>query len=60
VAKLALGSSVSIEALEQFWQTIVKGIEETKAIQDEMRQTITWDKGVFCKTFFMIRGLYRI
>lgn len=55
-----MGSSVSIEALEQFWQTIVKGIEETKAIQDEMRQTITWDKGVFCKTFFMIRGLYRI
>lgn len=38
VAKLASGSSVSIETLEQSWQTIVKGIEETKAIQDEMRQ----------------------
>ncbi|MDQ7092417.1 toxic anion resistance protein [Desulfosporosinus sp. PR] len=38
VAKLATGSSVSIETLEKSWQTIVKGIEETKAIQDEMRQ----------------------
>lgn len=38
VAKLASGSSVNIETLEQSWQTIVKGIEETKAIQDEMRQ----------------------
>ncbi|KLU65226.1 MULTISPECIES: toxic anion resistance protein [Desulfosporosinus] len=38
VAKLASGSSVSIETLEKSWQTIVKGIEETKAIQDEMRQ----------------------
>ncbi|MGC7872527.1 toxic anion resistance protein [Desulfosporosinus sp. FKB] len=38
VARLASGSSVSIETLEKSWQTIVKGIEETKAIQDEMRQ----------------------
>jgi len=38
VAKLATGSSVSIETLEKSWQTIVKGIEETKAIQEEMRQ----------------------
>lgn len=38
VAKLASGSAVSIETLEKSWQTIVKGIEETKAIQDEMRQ----------------------
>ena len=38
VAKLASGSSVSIETLEKSWQTIVKGIEETKAIQEEMRQ----------------------
>ncbi|TGE31641.1 toxic anion resistance protein [Desulfosporosinus sp. Sb-LF] len=38
VAKLAAGSSVSIETLEKSWQTIVKGIEETKAIQEEMRQ----------------------
>ncbi|AFM41305.1 uncharacterized protein involved in tellurite resistance [Desulfosporosinus acidiphilus SJ4] len=38
VAKLASGSAVSIETLEKSWQTIVRGIEETKAIQDEMRQ----------------------
>ncbi|MFZ3101906.1 MAG: toxic anion resistance protein [Desulfitobacteriaceae bacterium] len=38
VAKLASGSSVSIETLEKSWQTIVNGIEETKAIQEEMRQ----------------------
>ena len=37
-AKLASGSSVSIETLEKSWQTIVHGIEETKAIQEEMRQ----------------------
>lgn len=38
VAKLASGSSVSIDTLEKSWQTIVNGIEETKAIQEEMRQ----------------------
>lgn len=38
VARLASGSSVSIETLEKSWQTIVKGIDETKAIQEEMRQ----------------------
>ncbi|EHQ88886.1 toxic anion resistance protein [Desulfosporosinus youngiae] len=38
VASLATGSSVNIETLEKSWQTIVKGIEETKAIQEEMRQ----------------------
>ena len=38
VAKLATGSSVSIETLEKSWQTIVNGIEETNAIQEEMRQ----------------------
>lgn len=38
VAKLASGSSVSIETLEKSWETIVKGIEETKVIQEEMRQ----------------------
>ena len=38
VARLASGSSVSIETLEKSWQTIVKGIEETKVIQEEMRQ----------------------
>ncbi|HZK53697.1 MAG TPA: toxic anion resistance protein [Desulfosporosinus sp.] len=38
VAKMASGSSVSIETLEKSWQTIVKGIEETKVIQEDMRQ----------------------
>ena len=38
VAKLASGSSVDIETLEKSWQTIVKGIDETKEIQEEMRQ----------------------
>lgn len=37
-AKLASGSSINIETLEKSWQTIVNGIEETKAIQEEMRQ----------------------
>ena len=37
-AKLASGSAVDIETLEKSWQTIVNGIEETKAIQNEMRQ----------------------
>ncbi len=37
-AQLASGSSVNIETLEKSWQTIVKGIEETKAIQEENRQ----------------------
>ncbi len=37
-AQLASGSSVSIETLEKSWQTIVKGIEETKAIQEENKQ----------------------
>lgn len=38
VTKLASGSSVNIETLEKSWQTIVKGIEETKMIQEEMKQ----------------------
>ncbi len=37
-AKLASGSFVSIETLQQSWETIVKGIEETKQIQEDMRQ----------------------
>lgn len=37
-AKLASGSFVNIETLEKTWQTIVNGIEETKQIQEEMRQ----------------------
>ena len=33
-AKLASGSSIKIETLEKTWQTIVKGIEETKQLQE--------------------------
>ena len=35
--QLASGSSIKVETLEQTWQTIVTGIEETKKIQDEAR-----------------------
>lgn len=34
-ARLASGSSVKIETLEQTWRTICNGIDETKRIQDE-------------------------
>ncbi len=34
-ARLASSSSIKVETLEQTWQTIVNGIEETKRIQDE-------------------------
>ncbi|SFG24158.1 Uncharacterized conserved protein YaaN involved in tellurite resistance [Lachnospiraceae bacterium C7] len=37
-AKLASGSSVKIETLEQTWRTITSGIEETRAIQENARQ----------------------
>jgi uncharacterized protein YaaN involved in tellurite resistance len=37
-AKLASGSFVSVETLQKSWETIVKGIEETKQIQEDMRQ----------------------
>lgn len=37
-AQLASGSFISVETLQQSWQTIVKGIEETKQIQEDMRQ----------------------
>lgn len=33
-AQLASGSSIKIETLETIWKTIVKGIEETKQIQE--------------------------
>lgn len=35
---LASGSSIKVETLEQTWQTIVTGIEETRKIQDEARK----------------------
>lgn len=37
-AKLATGSSIIIETLETTWRTIVNGIDETKAIQDNARK----------------------
>ncbi|WP_290061933.1 toxic anion resistance protein [Paraclostridium bifermentans] len=35
IARMSSGSSVSIETLEKSYQTIIKGIEDTKAIQEE-------------------------
>jgi uncharacterized protein YaaN involved in tellurite resistance len=35
--QLASGSSIKVETLEQTWQTIVKGIEETQQIQEAAR-----------------------
>lgn len=37
-AQMASGSSVKIETLEETWRTIVRGIDETKAIQDRARE----------------------
>ena len=38
IAKMASGSSVKIETLETTWKTILKGIEETRAIQDDAKR----------------------
>lgn len=37
-AKLASGSFVDVETLEKTWDIIIKGIEETKEIQEEAKQ----------------------
>ena len=37
-ARLASGSSVRIETLENAWRTIVSGMEETRAIEEKARQ----------------------
>lgn len=37
-AKLASGSSIKIETLETTWRTIVNGIDETRAIQENARK----------------------
>ena len=37
-ARLAAGSSIKIETLETTWRTIVNGIDETRAIQDNARR----------------------
>lgn len=44
-AMLASGSSIKIETLEQSWQTIMQGIEDTKAIEAEARKKREEDKG---------------
>lgn len=38
ITKLATGSSIKIETLESTWRTIVAGIEETRAIQENVRK----------------------
>ncbi len=38
IAKLTSGSSIKIETLEKTFETIVRGIEETKQIEEENRQ----------------------
>lgn len=37
-AQMAAGSSIKVETLEQTWQTIVNGIEETQKIQEEAKK----------------------
>lgn len=37
-AELASGSSIKIETLENTWQTIMQGIDDTKKIQEEAKQ----------------------
>lgn len=37
-AKLSAGSSVQIETLEKTWETIINGIEETRQIQNEIKE----------------------
>ena len=37
-ARMASGSSIKIETLEKTWQTIVKGIDETRQIQENARK----------------------
>lgn len=37
-ARLASGSSIKIETLEKTWRTIVNGIDETRAIQENARK----------------------
>ena len=43
-ARLAAGSSIKIETLEETWKTIVNGIEETRAIQEDARKQRDTDK----------------
>lgn len=43
-AQLASGSSIKVETLETTWRTIMNGIDETKAIQDNARKQREVDK----------------
>lgn len=59
-ARLASGSSIKIETLETTWRTIVNGIDETKAIQENARKKRIEDqarleniKGEFNKMYHM-------
>ena len=38
IAQLAAGSSIKVDALENSWRTIMKGIEETRQIEQEARK----------------------
>ncbi len=38
IARMASGSSIKVETLEQTWQTIVSGIEETRQIQEDAKK----------------------
>ncbi len=40
-AQLSSNSSIDVETLEKTWNTIIAGIEETKRIQDEAKQSRT-------------------
>lgn len=42
-AKLASGSSIKIDTLEKTWRTIVNGIDETRAIQENARKQLIDD-----------------
>ena len=38
ITQLATGSSIKIETLETTWKTIMNGIEETQAIQNDAKK----------------------
>lgn len=38
IAAMSAGSSIKVETLQQTWQTIVNGIDEVQAIQDQARE----------------------
>ena len=40
IARMASGSSIKVETLEETWQTIVTGIEETRKIQEEAKVSL--------------------